>query len=140
MKALLKSAIRSTVHTVLGPMETRLLARHPEPIHPPVFIIGPPRSGTSLFYELLVTRYDLAFFSNLAHRFWRTPAAVTRLGASVIRNRRPRFESDYGHIAGWSAPNEGGWIWQRWLDEGDWTDEQSASVLPGAEMRATLAR
>ncbi len=51
------------------PDETRLLARHPEPIHPPVFIMGPPRSGTSLFYELLVTRYDLAFFSNLAHPF-----------------------------------------------------------------------
>lgn len=138
VKTIMKSTLRAAVHGALGPMEANLLARYPAPRKPVVFIVGPPRSGTSLFYELLVTHYHLAFFSNLAHRFWRTPAAVTQLGAGIIRNRRPLFQSAYGHIPGWSAPNEGGWIWRRWLKDGDWMDERAASGLPLAEMRATI--
>lgn len=138
MKAVLKQAARATVHRLLRPAEARLLARHPATRHPPCFIVGAPRSGTSLFYELLVTRYRLAFFSNLAHRFWRTPAAVTRLGWPLIAPRCPSFTSDHGHIEGWGAPNEAGWIWRRWLADGDWSDERTAPGLPGAEMRGTL--
>lgn len=139
MSAGLKSAVRSSVHTALGPLERRLLARHGAPRWPHVFIVGAPRSGTSLFYELLVTRYRFAFFSNLAHRFYKTPVAATRLGRSVIEGRTSVFQSDYGHISGWSAPNEGGWIWQRWLEDGPWTDETALPGLPANEARATLA-
>jgi hypothetical protein len=138
MMRLAKSIVRGTVQTALAPLEAALTARHPAPRWPVVFIVGPPRSGTSLFYELLVTRYRFAFFTNLSHRFYRTPAAASLLGARLIRDRRPRFESDYGHIAGWSAPNEGGWIWRRWLADGDWTDERAAAGLDLAAMRATV--
>lgn len=139
MSAWLKSAVRGSVHTALAPVERRLLARHGTARWPHVFIVGAPRSGTSLFYELLVTRYRFAFFSNLAHRFYKTPVAATRLGRSVIENRDSVFRSDYGHISGWSAPNEGGWIWQRWLEDGPWIDESALAGLPADEIRATLA-
>lgn len=135
----IKSAVRGGIHTALGPMERRLLARHGTARWPHVFIVGAPRSGTSLFYELLVTRYRFSFFSNLAHRFYKTPAAATRLGRSAIQNRHSVFQSSYGHISGWSAPNEGGWIWQRWLKDGSWTDESALPELPAGEIRATLA-
>jgi hypothetical protein len=139
MKQALKQVIRSTVHGTLGPMEGRLLRRHSVPVHPPVFIVGAPRSGTSLFYELLVTCYRLAYFSNLAHRFYKTPSAVTKLGRRPIMEHRASYESDYGHIDGWGAPNEGGWIWQRWLADCDWQDETALDPSAAAEMRATLA-
>lgn len=139
MKAWLKSAVRGSVHTALSPMERRLLAQHGTARWPHVFIVGAPRSGTSLFYELLVTRYRFSFFSNLAHRFYKTPVAATRLGHSLIDRRTGVFQSSYGHISGWSAPNEGGWIWQRWLEDGPWTDESALAALPADEIRATLA-
>ena len=35
----------------------------------PVFIIGPPRSGTTLLYQVLVARYTFGYFSNWMARF-----------------------------------------------------------------------
>lgn len=139
MKAQVKQAVRGTVHALLGSKERQLLRAHQDLQAPPVFILGAPRSGTSLFYELLVTRYHFSYFSNLAHRFFKTPSAATALGRNVVAGYRASYQSDYGHIAGWGAPNEGGWIWQRWLEDGDWVDASGLSGLPVAEMRATLA-
>lgn len=140
MSAFAKEMIRTAVHTALQPVETRLLSRHGgAAVAPHVFILGAPRSGTSLFYELLVTRYRFAYFSNLAHRFWKVPVAISRLGRGTIERRQPIFNSQYGHIAGWTAPNEGGWIWRRWLGDGDWQDETALSDVTGlADMQATL--
>lgn len=139
MKTAFKRLVRGTVHSTLTPMEQRLLQRHPRLHRPPVFIVGAPRSGTSLFYELLVTRYRLAYLSNLAHRFYKTPSAVTKLGRRALVAHRANYTSDYGHIDGWGAPNEGGWIWQRWLPDGDWQDETALVAADAQEMRATLA-
>lgn len=139
MKAWAKSFVRSTVHTVLAPMEARLLAGQSAPRWPHVFILGAPRSGTSLFYELMVTGFRCAYFSNLAHRFYKTPLAVSRLGQRLITTHEAAYQSDYGHISGWAAPNEGGWIWQRWLEDGPWTDERKLPDLPAREIQATLA-
>ncbi len=116
-----------------------MLAQQPKAQWPHVFILGAPRSGTSLFYELMVTGFDFSYFSNLAHRFYKTPLAATRVGGRLIAAHTPAYQSDYGHISGWAAPNEGGWIWQRWLEDGPWTDERILPELPAQEIRATLA-
>ncbi|WP_377194785.1 sulfotransferase [Ruegeria meonggei] len=139
MKALAKSALRGTVHTVLAPIEAQMLSRHPEAKWPHIFILGAPRSGTSLFYELMTTQFAFAYFTNLAHRFYKTPLAATRIGRPFISRHKPAYQSDYGHISGWAAPNEGGWIWQRWLEDGPWVDESRIVELPVGEIRSTLA-
>lgn len=139
MKSLAKSVLRSIVHTVFTPLERRMLAQQPVARWPHIFILGAPRSGTSLFYELMTTGFDFAFFSNLAHRFYKTPLAATRIGGKLISDHTPTYQSDYGHISGWAAPNEGGWIWQRWLEDGPWVDERHLTSLPIAEIQATLA-
>lgn len=138
-KRLITEPLRWGAMRALAPVERRCLrAADPSGLRA-VFIVGPPRSGTSLLYELLVTRFGFSYFSNLAHRLPRTPAAATRLGARWIRRWRGRFESDYGHIAGWGAPNEGGWIWRRWLPEEHWLGADAADRLPAETMRRTAA-
>ena len=139
MMGLTKSLVRGTVHTALAPIEARMLRRQQAARWPHVFILGAPRSGTSLFYEVMVTGFQFAYFSNLAHRFYKTPLAVSRLGQHLIAPHKAAYQSDYGHISGWAAPNEGGWIWQRWLEDGPWVDEHMLAGLPAAEIRATLA-
>ena len=139
MRSLAKTIARGAAHAVLTPLEVRMLARQPVAQWPHIFILGAPRSGTSLFYELMVTRFEFAYFSNLAHRFYKTPLTATRIGRWLIARHTPVYQSDYGHISGWAAPNEGGWIWQRWLKDGPWTDERILPSLPVAEIRATLA-
>lgn len=105
---------------------------------PPVFIVGPPRSGTTLLYELLVSTFRFSYFSNFAHRFYYTPVAITWIARSVIRRWHGQFESRYGYIAGWGAPNEGGWIWNRWLKNSVWLDGKCASSLKLDELRSTV--
>jgi hypothetical protein len=102
--------------TNLSPTEAIVRAGGDQPkFPPPVFIVGPPRSGTSLLYESMVTRYRFAYFSNLADRLSFMPVAATAIGIYLVRGWRGEFESRYGHIDGWGAPSEAGRIWNRWL-------------------------
>jgi hypothetical protein len=103
---------------------------------PPVFIVGPPRSGTSLLYESLVTRYRFAYFSNLADRFHLMPVAATAVGIFLVRGWRGRFESRYGRIDGWGAPSEAGEIWKRWLPRT--AQNHASSKKAEKQLRATI--
>ena len=122
MKRIAISIVRSIVHLLLLPLEWLLGAGKAKRDYAPIFIIGAPRSGTSLLYELMVTRFRFAFISNLSHRFYLTPIASAWLGRAAIEKWQGNFESRFGHIDGWGAPNEGGWVWRRWLRDADWTD------------------
>jgi hypothetical protein len=122
----------------LSPIETQLL-RHRGLQPAPVFlVIGPPRSGTTLLYELLVTRFHLSYFSNLAHRLHRAPVSASLIGRRPIKRWAGNFESEYGHVRGWFAPNEGGAIWNRWIPEPHAIDPQSMPEGDVAEMRSTI--
>ncbi len=120
-------------------MESRLInSADPEALRM-VFIVGPPRSGTTLLYEALATRFRFAYISNAAHRMYHTPAAATRLFSRCIADWRGTFKSRYGHISGWGSPNEGGWIWRRWIPEDHYLDSSAADALPVNQMRRTFS-
>lgn len=130
---------RAAAMTALSPLERSLLAKAPELGAPAVFIVGPPRSGTTLLYEAMVTRFRFAYFSNIAHRLHCTPAAATKLGAGAIRRWKGEFESNYGHIPGWGSPNEGGWILKRWIPEEHALDATDVAGRPVETMARTIA-
>jgi len=132
-------AARAGTMTALQPVERTLLRRAGEPSHPPCFVIGPPRSGTTLLYELLVTRFRFAYVSNLAHRLYRVPVAASWLGRTWTMRWRGRFESRYGHIEGMGAPNEGGRLWSRWMPGMDPMGPDQVARLPASDIRATVA-
>jgi len=125
----------SIIHALRYPLKLFLQARGSRRKPPPIFIISAPRSGTSLLYELLVTFYHFAYLSSLAHRFYLTPHAASWLGRGVIGKWHGNFTSRYGHIAGWGAPNEGGWVWRRWLSDDDWRDGTDYSDGDATQLR-----
>lgn len=93
----------------------RLLARRWRNERWPVaFIVGPPRSGTTLLYQLLARYLEVAYPSNFMARFWMAPT----VGAWLDRRRRGgrrrtiALESDYGRTRGPSSPHEFGWFWR----------------------------
>lgn len=134
------AAPRWALMKALAPLERRLLGRTADGAGAmkPVFIVGPPRSGTTLLYEALVTRFHFAYFSNASHRLHRTPVSATKLFRRTIRDWTGSFESTYGKIAGWGAPCEAGWIWDRWRDALEPTEGDRLRIDPGREMRSTL--
>jgi len=130
--------MRQMAMATLWPFEKRMLRKIAGPVHPPVFVIGSPRSGTTLFFQVLTHSLRFSYISNLAHRLYRTPVVATHIGKHAILNYKHSFRSRYGHIGGWGAPNEGGWVWDRWFKGKDYQDESSLTDALKTEMRATI--
>ena len=116
------------VHQMLPLLEPRLLASAKNLSSPPVFILGPPRSGTTLLYQLLTTCLRFSYICNLADRFHDCPVATTVLLRGLIRSYRTDFTSRYSRTGGYAGPSEGATIWRKWfgwgyVDESDVTHE-----------------
>lgn len=85
------------------------------PDRTPIFILGAPRSGTTLLYQLLTEHLDVGYLAN-AHVEY--PSDVSR----VERERRPLatrggsdFESEHGTTNGAAGPSEAGEFWYRFF-------------------------
>jgi hypothetical protein len=94
----------------------RLAAARGEPAAP-VFVVGLPRSGTTLAYELLVQAFDVAYLTRIYSYSYGLPNLTTRLVSRLTRHPAARYESRYGRIPGRFAPAEGAVLWKRWLPE-----------------------
>lgn len=118
MKSIIKGVIQKSIHKLLSTMEERILASSSAyKSTPPVFILGAPRSGTTLLYELLVTCYHFSYFTNLANRFFMTPLAVSSLSDHFKQTWHGNGVSSFGSLKGLGAPNEAGALWNRWIPE-----------------------
>lgn len=88
---------------------------------PPCFISAPPRGGSTLLQQVLISRFSFGYVSNLMARFWNAP----EVGAALHAELRPAdfvstFDSRYGNTVGAFEPHEWGWFWRKWLAlEGD---------------------
>jgi hypothetical protein len=136
-----KEAVRLAVHRLLQPIETTL--RRPGDganEHAPLFIVGPPRTGSTLLYQLLARRYRFCYFSNLLNRFPATPLAVAKLSNPLGGfDADAGFESRYGAALGWCSPNQGRECWMRWLPESpNALEPQSVPIEAKRRIRATV--
>ena len=119
---------------------TLMLPRAHRGPHRPIFIIAPPRSGSTLLYQLLAVRFRTCYFSNGMMRFPDSPAIVARLTAPFgACTPRPDFDSWYGNVAGESGPSQGFKAWNRWFPTDlDFVDPDTLSPAAVDEMRRTI--
>ena len=110
----------------------RLLGSAQSAVNQPVFIIGPPRSGTTLFEQAYLSEFCPAYISNLTVRWRHAPFFASRITASFSWLRRESFESIYGATTGVFSPHEGWPIWNRWFPTGDAGDYLAAGNLDDA--------
>lgn len=86
----------------------------------PVFIIGPPRSGSTILYQLITNFFDVSYIDNLMHLSRENLFFGLWLSKLFYKNKSHNtFMSDYGNTQkhGLHAPSEGGNIWYRWFDK-----------------------
>ena len=84
--------------------------------HQPVFIIGAPRTGSTILYQALTNLYNVLYVDNLTcrlHRnfffgFW---LSQKLFGAKPHNN----YQADHGSTKGLHSPSECGQFWYRWL-------------------------
>lgn len=84
----------------------------------PVFIIGPPRSGSTFLYQLITNLYDVKYFDNLVDIFHKFPLVGLWLSDRIF-NDKPHncYKSKHGStlLFGLHAPSECGNYWYRFL-------------------------
>ena len=105
-------------------VEMRLIKRHGDANISPMFIIGLPRSGSTLMYQLLASNFKFSYFSNLANVFYRGPFLVLSIfRRKHIKYTLERFDSEYGYTHGLFSPSEAGSIIREWFSEDRKTDK-----------------
>lgn len=83
----------------------------------PIFIIGPPRTGSTYIYQALVDLLEVGYISNAMavapHFMIATQYLMTRVAG---RYRVPYARGDWGFVPGVLAPSEAGKVMDRWFD------------------------
>lgn len=140
----------------LEPATDRLISKyqHQSIPHPLILILGPLRSGTTLFMQWLAHLGIIAYPTNLLSRFYHSPI----LGAKIqLLLTDPRFSfrdeleefskqldfvSENGKTRGVLSPNEFWYFWRRFLPEATldiWTDDQLRREMDINKLRAEIA-
>jgi len=83
--------------------------------HAPVFVIGAPRSGSTLVTQVLTNALDIGYFSNAHCRYFGAPALAERILRPLAKAEPSGYRSEFGDTAGPSAPSECGEYWYRFF-------------------------
>jgi hypothetical protein len=91
--------------------------------YPFIFIIGLPRSGTTLISQILSYSLDVGYINNLISRFWLAPVHGIRLSKSILGNvKYSDFKSDYARTSNITDIHEFGYFWRYWLKKETFDD------------------
>lgn len=141
------------INTALWPAERALLNASRAPSHPLILVMGPMRSGTTLFMQWLANTSLVAYPSNLLSRFYNAPilgAKIQRLLTDPAYNfrdelgdfrQRAEYRSENGKTQGALSPNEFWYFWRRFLADANrdvWTNEELHATMDISTMRAEL--
>jgi LPS sulfotransferase NodH len=112
--------------------------------HPFVFVVGLPRSGTTLLSQVLAYCLDAGYVDNFAARFWLAPVHGIRLARLIAGDAEPvSFESDYARTRSLHDIHEFGYFWRFWLKKETFEDvvhaRERESEIDWPGLRLTLA-
>lgn len=89
------------------------------PKYPPLFVVGAPRSGTTVVIQHIINSYEFAYFPNLAKQHPLTPVMAAVMARLRFRYT-PSYRSAYGIIDGPMSPSDGWDILHRWFPRYDY--------------------
>lgn len=112
---LLSSRLRETFYPVADRFESWLCRKSVDEPAQPIIVLGPPRSGTTLFYQFFTDMYRVAWFSNLADKKARWPCLATLIVNRKIARHRSDYSSQYGTTQGSAGPAEARRLWSLWF-------------------------
>ncbi len=114
-------------HYAAALMERALLLHQWHSDRPQVFILGLPRSGTTLIYQYIVHRLHVAYFTQGDRLNRQHPCVSALLDHWRYGDYQSDFESHYGKNKGAGAPHEAGGFWARFFDLDSYADYDELS-------------
>jgi len=124
----------------LLPLERMLRHRYRGARYPVVFIVGVPRSGTTLLYQLIARFLRVGYITNRMARYWMTPIAGAMLSGRIDRSQI-ELESSYGAGTTDMSPHEFSWFWQfyGYMHDHDDLDDRTLSEMDWRAITASLS-
>lgn len=83
--------------------------------HPPIFIIGAPRSGSTLLAQVLSDAFNIGYLCNRHCQFFGAPALADRVFSPLRRKEPSDYKSRHGTTMEEYAPNECAEWWYRFF-------------------------
>jgi hypothetical protein len=115
---LLRVIISRSINFLLYPIEKTCLLFVDSKIeikYKPIFVIGPPRTGSTLITQVLINSFDVGYITNLMAWFFRAPYLICLLSNNLMKNKVLNYQSNRGKIKGFLSPNEGVLLFNRWF-------------------------
>lgn len=108
----------------------------------PIFIIGAPRTGSTILYQALTNSLDVLYIDNIAAKFY-SNIFIGFLISKAIYKDKPHnsFDSKFGNTAefGGHAPSECGEFWYQWLPKQDhFVDHGTVSDKSREELKFSI--
>lgn len=106
----------------------------------PIFIIGAPRSGSTLLYQLLAKNFPLSYINNFIGNFYKFPIFATKINNLLqINKSKINFRSKHGNTKGIAGPNEFGNFWYRWFPhEPHYANKETINNEEKQEIKKTI--
>ncbi len=140
----------------LQPAEQKLLdsRRSAQMAFPLVLVMGPSRSGTTLFVQWLANTGVVAYPTNLLSRFYQAPIIGAKIQLLLTDSRydfrhelgeftqQVDYGSENGKTRGALAPNEFWYFWRRFLSDPArdvWTDRELSTSMDVQTLSAEFA-
>jgi len=114
----IKNIVKKTLENSLASisfLESKYSKKEIELRWPPVFIIGAPRSGTTLLYQAMLNSFKFSYLPNISNYFYTCPVFAAKAGFKIFPKYVSSFKSKYGYEDGLMSPSEAGNIWNRWF-------------------------
>jgi len=112
-----------------------------QPDFQPVFIVGPPRSGSTILFQVLTNYLDVCYITNIVNLAKKNPFFGFFLNEKFSKKRAHNtFSSSYGKTKedNFLAPNEG-LFWYKWLRKGEYySDETSLNAIQKNQFKKTI--
>jgi hypothetical protein len=84
--------------------------------YPTLHVVGVPRSGTTLYTQLVARHLDVGYINHLTAAFWKAPVTGMKLSMKVLGDARPTsLTSDFGRTRRVEDPHEFGYFWRHML-------------------------
>ncbi len=111
-----RRALRAINNHLFSHTEAILSQNSTIPIdRPPIFILGAPRSGSTLAFQLISDAFDIGYISNRHSQWYGSPALAEKLFRPTSNRPRSNYRSNHGDTSGAHAPSECGAWWYRFF-------------------------